>query len=62
MKENKIKIIIVDQDDDLKNAQTISNETGANIYKLNSCIIGEQNKDAYINSMESNLEILKQVK
>lgn len=60
MKQNNTKIIIVDENDDLKNAQTISNETGAQIYKLNSGVTGSLSKEAYVNSMNSNLEILKQ--
>lgn len=59
VKQNDIKIIIVDINDDLKNAQTIANETGATIYKLNSGVTGTLNKNAYINSMNNNLEILK---
>ena len=37
IKENNINIIIIDKDDNEKNAETIKNETGAKIYKLNSC-------------------------
>ena len=62
MKQNNTKIIIVDINDDLKNAQTIANETGADIYKLDSGVSGDLSKDAYINIMNSNLDILKQVK
>lgn len=59
MKQNNTKMIIVDVNDDLKNAQTIANETGAEIYKLNSGVTGTISKDAYINLMNSNLEQLK---
>lgn len=59
MKQTNSKIIIVDVDDDLKNAQTIANETGAKIYILNSGVTGTLSKDAYISSMNSNLENLK---
>lgn len=61
MKQDDTKIIIVDVNDDLKNAQTIANETGAEIYKLNSGVSGELKKEAYLEIMSSNLEILKQV-
>lgn len=61
MKESNAKIIIVDMNDDLKNAQVISNETGAKIYRLDSALTGSINKDAYINSMSGNIEILKNV-
>jgi len=60
MKQKETKIIIVDVDDDLKNAQTIANETGAKIYKLNSGVTGTLSKEAYISAMKSNLEALKQ--
>lgn len=62
MKQNNTRIIIIDINDDLKNAQTIANETGAEIYKLNSGVTGSLSKESYINSMNSNLETLKQVK
>lgn len=61
MKQNDTKIIIVDVNDDLKNAQTIANETGAEIYKLNSGVSGNLKKEAYIEIMNSNFETLKQV-
>ena len=60
MKNDDIKIIIIDKNDNEKNAQNLSNETGAKIYKLDSCLTGDMDKDAYINSMEENLRILKQ--
>lgn len=60
MKQNNSKIIIIDIDDDIKNAQTIANETGAKIYRLNSGATGSMSKEAYISAMKSNLEALKQ--
>ena len=62
MKENQIDIIIIDKDDNEKNAQMIQKETGAKIYKLNSCLSGDIDDNSYINSMTDNLEILKQIK
>lgn len=61
MKQENIKIILVGAEDDLKNAQTLANETGAKIYKLETGLTGSTSKDAYLNSMTGNLEILKQV-
>ena len=61
LNENDGKIIIVDIEDDTKNAETIATETGAEIYVLNSALTGDLEKDAYINIMESNLEILKEM-
>ena len=62
MKENNIKAIIVDESDNLKNAQTLSLETGADIYKLDSCLTGNLGIDAYINAMTQNLEELEKIK
>ena len=61
MKEKNINIIIIDKNDDEKNAETIKKETGANIYKLNSCLNGNLEKDSYINAMNENLEIFKEM-
>jgi len=60
IKSNDIKIIIIDINDNIENAQTIANETGAKIYKLDSNMSGSMNKDSYIKSMTGNLEILKE--
>lgn len=59
MKQTGSKIIIIDQEDDDKNAQTIANETGAKIYRLNSGTTGSMDKEAYMNHMKNNLEQLK---
>ena len=59
MKAENINIILVDSKDNLKSAETLASETGAKIYTLNSGLTGSLNKDAYINSMNENLEKLK---
>lgn len=61
MKENYINIIIIDKSDNEKNAETIKKETGAEILKLNSCLNGNLDNDAYINAMEENLNILSNI-
>ena len=61
MKKENIKIIIIDKNDNEKNAQNLANETGAKIYKLDSCLSGNMDKDAYINAMNENLKVLKQM-
>lgn len=61
MNKEDIKIIIIDKDDNEKNAINLANETGAKIYKLDSCIKGNMEKDAYLKSMEENLNVLKQM-
>lgn len=61
MKEKNIKSIIIDKNDDTKNAETLKKETGANIYKLDSVLTGSLDKESYLNAMRGNLEILKQM-
>ena len=62
VKEENIEIIIIDKNDNEANAETIANETGVKIYKLNSGLTGNLEKDAYIKQMEENIEILKSAK
>ena len=62
VKEENIEIIIIDKNDNEANAETIANETGAKIYKLNSGLTGNLEKNAYISQMEENIEILKSTK
>lgn len=61
MENENIKTIIIDINDNEANAQTIANETGANIYKLNSGLTGNLDKDAYINAVKYNMQILKEI-
>lgn len=58
-KAENIEMIIIDKNDNKANAETIANETGATIYELNSGLSGNMGKDAYINAMEENLQLLK---
>lgn len=59
VKQENIQIIIVDKNDNKANAETIANETGAKILELNSGMTGELDKDAYINQMRENLNVLE---
>ena len=61
MQNENIQIILIDKEDNTQNAETLANETGAIIYKLDSAMSGNGNLDDYLNSMENNLEILKQI-
>lgn len=61
MNLDDIKIILVDSEDDLRNAQTLASETGAEIYRLNSGLTGSMDKNAYINIMNENLEQFKKM-
>ena len=59
VKQENIQIIIIDKNDNKANAETIANETGAKILELNSGMTGEFDKDAYINQMRENLNVLE---
>lgn len=59
VKQENIQIIIIDKNDNKANAETIANETGAKILELNSGMTGELDKDAYINQMRENLNVLE---
>lgn len=61
MKEKNISIIIIDKDNNEKNAEIIKKETNAKIYKLNSCLNGSKENDSYINAMNENLEVFKEM-
>lgn len=58
MKEKNITYIIIDKEDDIKNAQTLQRETGATIYALDSGLTGSLNKNSYLNSLQGNYRIL----
>lgn len=61
VKQENIQIIIIDKNDNKANAETIANETGAKILELNSGMTGELDKDAYINQMRENLNVLEKL-
>lgn len=58
MKDEGVKSILISKGTDRKNAEAIANETGAKIYELNSCMVGEENVDAYLDDMKENFEII----
>ena len=60
VKNENINMIIVDKDDNKSNAETIVNETGAQIYELNSGLRGSMDKNAYIEQVKENMQTLAQ--
>lgn len=58
VKNENIKMIIIDKDDNEANAKAIADETGAKIFKLNSGLKGSVEKNAYIKQVEENMQIL----
>lgn len=61
-KESNIKIIIIGEDDNMQNAETIASETGAKIYKLKTGMGGDYSENSYLDDMEYNLEQLKEIR
>ncbi len=61
-KESNIKIIIIGEDDNTQNAETIASETGAKIYKLKTGMGGDYSENSYIDDIEYNLQMLKEMK
>lgn len=62
MKKENITAILVGNEDNLKSAQTLTDETGAKIYKLKTGLTGNMDKNSYIDDMMQNLEQLKSMK
>ena len=62
MKSENIKSIFIQNTSESKMAQSLSDETGAKIYKINAAMNGEVNLNEYIDVMNSNYELLKSIK
>ena len=61
VKEHNIKVLFVEAQFDTNIAASIAKETGAEVYVLDTMVSGEMTKDAYINSLSSNLAVLNEV-
>ncbi len=61
VKEHNIKILFIEAQFDTNIATSIAKETGAKVYVLDTMVSGEMTKDAYINSLSSNLAVLNEV-
>ena len=61
MKELGIDTIVIGQNDDDQNANLISSETGAKVYRLNDAMNGDNSLNSYIDIMKENLEVLKEM-
>ena len=62
MKSENIKSIFIQNTSESKMAQSLSDETGAKIYKINAAMNGEVDLNEYIDVMNSNYELLKSIK
>ena len=58
MNDKNINIIFIGAGEESQIADAIAEETGAAIITLNTCMTGEENKDAYIDQMSENLKTL----
>ncbi len=61
VKEHNIKVLFIEAQFDTNIAASIAKETGAKVYVLDTMVSGEIKKDAYINSLSSNLTVLDEV-
>lgn len=62
MKEENIQVIIIAKNEENKNATLVQKETGAQIYELDNYITGDNDKNAYINSLIQNKETINKIK
>lgn len=60
VKEHNIKVLFIEEQFDTNIANRIAEETGALVYVLDTMVSGENEKDAYIDSMTTNLAIIKE--
>ena len=59
IKSKNVPLIIAEKEYGEKMANAVMKETGAKTIYLNTIIRGDYDKDAYINGMKSNIELLK---
>lgn len=55
-----IKVLFTEEQYSSTIADSIAKETNAKVYVINSGVTGKLDKDAYLNAMENNIEVLKQ--
>jgi zinc transport system substrate-binding protein len=60
VKQKDVKAIFAEPQYSRTAADTIARETKVNVYSLDPLVTGEMSKDAYINAMNNNLEVLKE--
>ena len=61
MKQENIKAIFVDKNEEYRNADVLKNETEALIYTLDSYTKGELDKDSYIHALRKNIDTLNSI-
>lgn len=58
--ERKIKVLFTEEQYSSTIADSIAKETSAKVYVIDSAVTGKLDKDAYLNAMKNNIEVLKQ--
>ncbi|MDO5293399.1 MAG: metal ABC transporter substrate-binding protein [bacterium] len=59
VKENNIKVLFSEKQYESSIADRIASETGAKVYVFDSLVTGNSDKDAYLDGMRKNMELLK---
>ena len=60
IKESGVKAVFAEPQYPQSAADIVAAESGAKVYILDPAVTGEETKDAYLNAMEQNLEVLKE--
>lgn len=58
--ESGVKVLFAEPQYSKSSADTIANETGSKVYMLDPVVTGDLTKNAYIDIMDTNLEVLKE--
>lgn len=61
MKKENIRAILVDKNEEYRNADVLKNEAEAVIYTLDSYTKGNLDKDSYIHSLRENIKVLNSI-
>ena len=61
MKNQNIGVILVDKNENYRNAELLKNETNATIYELDSYTKGKVDKDSYIIALRDNIKVLNSI-
>lgn len=60
IKKLRVKAVFAEPQYTSRSAETIARETGAKVYILDPAVTGEDSPDAYLKTMEKNIEVLKE--
>ncbi len=60
VRSTNVKALFVEPQYPTTSAEIVANETGAAVYVLDPAVSGDMDKDAYLHTMEQNLQVLRQ--